>query len=83
MYVSKWQSYKEQIITCQALSFKESMTNYKWVKSQFLLCTMDGYKKALGYWKKTYQKKQKIFTVIFESMEIRQSHSVQRVMNNW
>ena len=34
MYVSKWQSYKEQIIICQALSFKESMTNYKRVKSQ-------------------------------------------------
>lgn len=27
--LSKWQSYKEQIIICQALSFKESITNYK------------------------------------------------------
>lgn len=32
--LSKWQSYKEQIIICQALCFKESMTNYKGGKSQ-------------------------------------------------
>ena len=31
---------------------------------------------------KTYQKKQTIFTIIFESLGIRQSHSVQRTMNN-
>ena len=43
---------------------------------------MDGYKKALGCGEKTYQKKQMIFTVILESMEISHAHTLQRVMNN-